>query len=189
MKLKIKREQLFSSIKSLLPGKAEQAPDLSEVKAKGEGLAKLHEYQHQVILGLFRINIAGLLAFLLIVLSFTLFTFSDPYAPRWLGFMMLTVGSLILVGCYRTVKEFRFYRKNYENLMEQLRAKLRQYVKKPLSSRQEKSSTGSRVLSMLKPQEYNGWDAKSCRKCQKSIELLSAVCQHCGQEQEDLLLN
>ena len=183
--------RLISSIKSILP-KVEEEPEVDEpLRGRGEGLAKLHEYQHQVILGLFKINIAGLIAFLLIVLSFTLFTFSDPNAPKWVGFMMISIGTLILLGCYRTIKEFQFYRKNYSALMGQLQAKLRQYFNKtqPSEKIRRPQKTDSRVLSVLKPQEHKGWDSKPCTKCQKSIELMSAICQHCGQEQENILHN
>ena len=64
----------YAAIKSILKFKGEFEPPSEESQSKGEGLARLHEYQHQVIVGLFKINIAGLVAFLLIVLSFTLFT-------------------------------------------------------------------------------------------------------------------
>jgi hypothetical protein len=181
----------YSTIKSLLKFKGEFELPPENPQTRGEGLARLHEYQHQVIVGLFRINIAGLVAFLLIVLSFTLFTMSDPYAPKWIGIMMISVGSLLLVGCYRTVREFLFYRKNYRELMTQLQKKLREYLVRPQEAQKRPSGRAreSRVLAVLKPREHEGWDYKPCRNCQKAIELLASVCQHCGQEQEDTLQN
>ena len=181
----------YSAIKSFLKfrGELELPPENS--RNKGEGLARLHEYQHQVIVGLFRINIAGLAAFLLIVLSFTLFTLSDPYAPKWIGIMMISVGILLLVGCYRTVREFRFYLKNYSELMSQLQAKLRDYLGRSPEAKKPSSGRGgeSRVLAVLKPKEHEGWDSKPCVHCKKTIELLAGICQHCGHEQGAVLHN
>ncbi len=183
-------ERFFSSIKAYLWGSVDVAapPAAAEkTRPRGEGLARLHEYQHQVIQGLFRINIAGLVAFCLILISFTMFTFSDPRAPGWISLMIGAVGCLVLVGCYRTVKEFCVYRKNYGELMDQLQSRVRHYLHRATG---DKGSTPEpRVLSVLKPKEHRGWDAKVCGKCQKSIELLAAVCQHCGHEQGDTLTN
>ena len=182
---------IYSSIRSLLRFRTEPEPPRESLRSRGEGLAKLHEYQHQVIVGLFKINIAGLFAFLLIVLSFTLFTLSDPRSPKWIGVMMISVGVLLLLGCCRTVREFIMYRKNYTELMEQLQSKLRDYFQRTQSgeAREESRSPESRVLDVLKPREHKGWDCKNCENCRKTIELLAAVCQHCGHEQEDTLQN
>ena len=183
---------LLSSLKSFIPWPGEANQTKKEMPGKGEGLAKLHEYQHQVIIGLFKITIAGLIAFWLIVFSFTLFTIFDPYAPTWVGIMMISVGMMILIGCYRTIREFRAYRKNYTQLMGQLQAKLRQYLGRSQPGEKKgkvRKQTESKVLSVLKPQEYKGWDAKPCTKCHKSIELMASVCQHCGQDQQEMLHN
>ena len=192
MKIKLNvAKPLYESVKSFLGFGMDSEIPSESLRSRGEGLAKLHEYQHQVILGLFKINIAGLMAFLLIVLSFTLFTLSDPNAPKWIGVMMISVASLLLLGCFRTVREFNYYRKHYKQLMAQLQSKLQQYFSRaqPEKQRGGEKGRGSRVLSVLKPKEHKGWDSKDCTHCQKSIELLASVCQHCGHEQETLLKN
>lgn len=183
-------EKWFHSLRSLLSGGVETGPQPETPQTRGEGLARLHDYQHQVILGLFRINIAGLAAFLLIVASFTLFTVTDPSAPGWISAMMASVGVLVLLGCYRTVKEFRFYRKNYTAMMDQLQSRVRQYINRAAGDQKSTNLPAEpAVLSVLRPKEHKGWDAKPCKKCQKALELLAGVCQHCGQEQEDTLIN
>ncbi|MCZ6531669.1 MAG: hypothetical protein O7A08_01745 [SAR324 cluster bacterium] len=190
MKIKLQGPlPFYSSMRSLFKFKAEQEPPKENLRSRGEGLARLHEYQHRVIVGLFKINIVGIVAFLLIVLSFTLFTLSDPRSPKWIGVMMISVGVLLLLGCYRTVKEFNVYRKNYAELMSQLQAKLSQYFQRGKSKEGDEpdKETESRVLSVLKPREHKGWDSKCCKSCQKTLELLARVCQHCGHEQEDTL--
>ena len=194
MKIKLNvAKPIYTSVKSFLGIGVDTPPAPENVRTRGEGLAKLHEYQHQVILGLFKINIAGLVAFLLIVLSFTLFTLSDPSSPKWIGVMMISVATLLLLGCFRTVKEFNHYRKHYSNLMAQLQSKLQQYFSRAQPDKPRGASGGkgkeSRVLSVLKPKEHKGWDSKDCVNCHKTIELLSSVCQHCGHEQESLLKN
>ncbi len=192
MKIKINvAKPLYESVRSLLKFRMDSEAPAENVRSRGEGLAKLHEYQHQVILGLFKINLVGLVAFLLIVLSFTLFTLFDPYAPKWIGVMMISVAALLLLGCLRTVKEFNHYRKHYTELMAQLQTKLQQYFNRAQSAQKGVGGKGreSRVLSGLKPKEHEGWDAKHCAKCKKSIELMAAVCQHCGHEQGALLKN
>ena len=192
MKLKLNvAKPIYSSVKSLLGFGMYSASPPENVRTRGEGLAKLHEYQHQVILGLFKINIAGLVAFLLIVLSFTLFTLSDPNAPKWIGVMMISVATLLLLGCFRTVREFNYYRRHYTDLMAQLQSKLQQYFSRAQSQKQRGSEKGkeSRVLSVLKPKEHKGWDSRDCVNCHKTIELLASVCQHCGHEQEVMLKN
>lgn len=192
MKIKLNvAKPIYTTVKSFLGLGAESPNPPENLRSRGEGLAKLHEYQHQVILGLFKINIAGLVAFLLIVLSFTLFTLSDPGAPKWIGVMMISVATLLLLGCFRTVREFNYYRKHYTHLMAQLQSKLQQYFSRAQTETQRGGgkSKESRVLSVLKPKEHKGWDAKDCGNCHKTIELLAAVCQHCGHEQGDLLKN
>jgi len=181
--------KLTEALKSLIVRGEEPLTENTSGLTKGEGLVKLHEYQHKVIVGLFRINLAGLFSFLLVVVSFTLFTFTDPGAPRWLGLMMVSVAALLMVGFVRTIKEFRRYHISYKELMGQLQTKLRQYFGKGSGSATGKKKSESSLLSALKPQEHKGWDAKPCIKCQKNIELLSAVCQHCGEEQEDMMQN
>lgn len=183
---------IYTSVKSFFGIGVDTPLPPENLRSRGEGLAKLHEYQHQVILGLFRINIAGLVAFLLIVLSFTLFTLSDPNSPKWIGVMMISVATLLLLGCFRTVKEFNHYRKHYTSLMAQLQSKLQKYFSRPQSEKRQGGvgkGRESRVLSVLKPKEHKGWDARDCENCHKSIELLASVCQHCGHEQESLLKN
>ncbi len=181
-----------SAIRTLfLPKKKEEsAPEKSP--EKGEGLTSLHEFQHQVIIGLFKINFAGLLAFFLIVFSFTLFAISDPLAPGWVGIMLMAVGVVLLIGFYRAFKEYRFYRVKYQEFAVIMKEKLRRYselMQASSATTQQPKTYESRLLSALKPREYGGWDAKVCSNCKKNIELLASVCQHCGHEQGTLLVN
>ena len=192
MKIKLNvAKPLYASVKSLLGFGLESVNTSGNARTRGEGLAKLHEYQHQVIVGLFKINIAGLVAFLLVVLSFTLFTLADPEAPRWIGVIMISMAILLLLGCFRTVREFNYYRKHYTALMAQLQSKLQQYFSHAQTEKERGGGKGkeSRVLSVLKPKEHKGWDSRDCGNCYKTIELLASVCQHCGHEQEALLKN
>ncbi len=149
-----------------------------------EDLLQLYESQHRVILSIFRIGLAGFCAFLVISVSFTLFTVFDPLAPSWVAYMMVAVGMLLLYGLYRTIQEFKTYLRNYVAIYTRLR-----------DSRRVQTGPGrprkfeSRVLSVLKPKEHGGWDSKICRNCDKAIELLTNTCEHCGHEHEELLIN
>jgi hypothetical protein len=159
--------------------------------AKGTGLLRLHEYQHKVLVDIFRTSIAGFFAFALILLSFTLHTLIDPHAPRWIAYLMGVLGVLLLLGLLRTVKEFRVYRANYEEITLQLKAKLMQQAARQGSSSQGGKMRGGepRLLATLKPKEYRGWDAKTCKGCGRAVELLASACPSCGQDQDDLLAN
>ena len=179
----------FAEALKWLVVRQEESEPAKRSTTKAESLVKLHEYQHRVIVGLFRINLAGLVAFLLVVVSFTLFTLTDPSAPRWLGLMMFAVTILLLLGLVRTVLEFRRYTGSYKELMGQLQGKLRKFFQRRAEGTAGTRKTESGLLASLKPQEYKGWDAKSCPNCHKTIELLSALCQHCGHEQDDKMVN
>lgn len=195
----MKPDSLFPKITSWM--KSPFRPKvLSNITLKGirsEGVPRLHDAQHQVILSLFKMNIAGLLAFMLIVFSFTAFTFSDPFAPTWFALFMLVVGGLVTWGFIRALKAFRVYRHNYAELQMQMQTRMRNYAQGASSSKgtgkntpEKKAKKGeSRLLEVLKPKEHAGWDAKECIHCHKGIELLADSCHHCGQNQDELFAN
>jgi hypothetical protein len=167
------------------------APDAPAPSAgKGQNLLRLHEYQHRVIVDIFKTSVAGFFAFSLILLSFALHTLLDPRSPSWLAYLMTAVSAALAAGLYRTLREFRSYSENYEEITEQLRAKVVQSLR-PGSAPAAKAKGGveQRLLSSLKPREHKGWDAKSCKACGRAIELLVTVCPACGNDQEDLLVN
>ena len=167
------------------------SPEKKEtIRGNGQSLLKLHEYQHRVIEEIFRVSIAGFFGFTLILGGFSLYSLFDPYAPGWISLLVVALCFALLAGLYRTVHEFRSYRRNYQELTDRLRMKLQQQTR----AYQSQASGGNpsvehRLLSALKPKEHSGWDHKSCGNCKKAIELLASVCQHCGQEQETLLVN
>lgn len=178
------------AIRSLWGGNLEPTEKKEAFRGNGQSLLKLHEYQHRVIVEIFRVSISGFFGFTLILAGFSIYSLFDPYAPGWLSLLVVSLCFGLLAGLYRTVHEFKSYRRNYEELTEQLRMKLQQ------QTRAYQSQTGPgkppvehRLLSALKPKEHSGWDHKSCTSCKKAIELLATVCQHCGQEQESLLVN
>jgi hypothetical protein len=181
-------QRMFAQIRARL--RRDARADAQE--AKGTGLLRLHEYQHKVLVDVFRTSIAGFFAFALILLAFTLHTLVDANAPRWIAYLMGVLGVVLLGGLTRTVREFRTYRANYEEITLQLKAKLLQQA-----SRQGTSGAGSpkvrsgepRLLSALKPKEYKGWDAKTCKNCGRTVELLASACPSCGQDQDNLLAN
>jgi hypothetical protein len=165
----------------------------SDSKAvKGTGLLRLHEYQHKVLVDIFHTSIAGFFAFALILLAFTLHTLIDSHSPRWIAYLMGALSVLLILGLARTVKEFRIYRANYEEITLQLKAKLmQQAARQGAAEGQGAKIRGAepRLLATLKPKEYRGWDAKTCKGCGRPIELLASVCPSCGQDQENLLAN
>jgi len=159
--------------------------------AKGESLLMLHEAQDRVIVGIFKICIGGCAAFLLILFSFTLFVFVDPFAPRWVGMLMLAVQAMLAFGLVRLTQEYRVYRAQYADISLRLREKVRQRTSRAgaVAPRPAGKPGEPRLVSVLKPREHQGWDAKLCGNCAKTLELTAKVCQHCGQEQETLLAN
>lgn len=174
--------------------RARLRPDIRSASgsAKGSGLLRLHEYQHKVLVDIFRTSIAGFFAFALILLAFTLHTLIDSHAPRWIAYLMGALSVLLILGLARTVKEFRVYRANYEEITLALKAKLMQQAARlGAVEGQGKQSRGAepRLLATLKPKEYRGWDAKTCKGCGRPVELLAAVCPSCGHDQDDLLAN
>jgi hypothetical protein len=192
MNIKVIRElpqRMFAQIRARLRPDAARQRDA----VKGTGLLRLHEYQHKVLVDIFRTSIAGFFAFALILLSFTLHTLVDPHAPRWIAYLMGALGVLLAVGLLRTVQEFKVYRANYEEITLQLRAKLLQQASRqgstpPVAGAKARSSE-PRLLATLKPKEHKGWDAKTCRGCGRAIELMASICPSCGQDQDTLLAN
>ncbi len=185
--LRLLPDLFLSSIKSLLVGEAAQESS-DATRGKGHNLLRLHEYQHRVIVEIFKISIAGFLAFTLILLGLAVYSLFDPYAPGWTAAVIAALGGVLLLALYRTVQEFRVYRQNYEEITARLRAKLIQQAR-AASGGQGKGVVEHRLLSALKPKEHSGWDAKQCKHCHKAIEMLATVCQHCGQEQDAPLVN
>lgn len=191
MNLKVIRElpqRVMSQIRARL------RPDFHSASGsvKGSGLLRLHEYQHKVLVDIFRTSIAGFFAFALILLAFTLHTLIDSQAPRWIAYLMGALSVLLILGLARTVKEFRVYRANYEEITLQLKAKLMQQAARlGAAEGQGVKSRGTepRLLATLKPKEYRGWDAKVCKGCGRPVELLAPVCPSCGHDQDDLLAN
>lgn len=156
---------------------------------KGSNLLRLHEYQHKVIVDIFKTSITGFFAFSLVLLSFSLHTLLDPNAPAWLALVMAVMSVMLLTGLYRTLREFRAYRQNYEEITEQLRAKVLQSTRAAPQAAKAAVGIEQRLLSTLRPKEYKGWDAKACRNCGRAIELLATVCPSCGHDQEEVLRN
>jgi len=160
--------------------------------SKGHGLLRLHEYQHRVIVEIFKVSIIGFSAFIFVLLSFALYSLFNPFAPLWVSGLLMLFGAVLVLGLYRTVREFRNYRENYAQIAAHLRAKLVQKSKnapRTAGGETPRPAGENRLLTALKPREHEGWDHKNCVNCSKTIELLSNVCQHCGQEQENLLVN
>ncbi|HUJ74608.1 MAG TPA: hypothetical protein VL359_07100 [bacterium] len=171
-------------------GGVEQATPQSA--GKGQNLLRLHEYQHRVLVDIFKTSIAGFFAFALILLSFTLHTLmAEPRGVRWIAYVMGALGVLLLVGLYRTVQEFKTYRTTYEEVTLQLKAKLAQQNPRIAGAQASGKGKGieQRLLSALNPKEYKGWDAKTCKGCGRAVEMLASVCPSCGQDQEVQLVN
>ena len=182
---------LLTAMKTLLASKVSQKSAPEAEQRKGEQSTTLHEFQHQVIEGLFKVHLAGLVAFFLIVLSFTLFFLSTPDANGWVAVLMLALGSLLVIGFFRALSEFKHYRSRYRQITAQLRVKLRRYsgMLQNQGGSQGPKEGESRLISALRPKEHSGWDAKACGQCRKTLELLATVCQHCGHEQETFFVN
>jgi len=179
----------FRALRSGEPGAA--ASSAAARGGKGQSLLRLHEYQHRVIVEIFKVSLAGFLTFTLVLLGFALYSLLDPYAPRWMALVIGTMAVVLLVALYRTLQEFKAYHRSYSEITAGLRAKLLQQARAAAGApgAQLKTPVEHRLLSALKPKEHTGWDYKACKHCHKSIELLADVCQHCGQEQESLLVN
>ena len=182
-------ERLLSSVRAMLkPDPVEHAED--EPQGKGQGLLKLHEYQHRVIVEVFRISIAGFSAFAFILGGFSLYLFTDAQLPIWMGLLVALLGVILLVALWRTLQEFKAYRTVYEEVSAKLQEKLLQFSAKNQPTRgQAVKHAENQLISTLKPKEYQGWDQRVCSHCHKSIEMLSATCQHCGHEQNSLYSN
>ena len=188
--LRILPSFLISSLKSRISGDNAEKPDSGGKKGKGQSLLRLHEYQHRVIVELFRVSIAGFLTFSLVLLGLSFYSLIDPYAPTWMSVIVGLLSVVLIIGMIRTIREFVRYKKNYEDITVRLRAKiLKKSRTTPESATSSKMPIEHRLLSSIKPKEHGGWDHKSCKNCKKAIELLANVCQHCGQEQETLLVN
>lgn len=151
---------------------------------RNDSLPQLYEAQHTIILGMFRLGVAGFCALFIVLISFTLFSYVDPHTPDWVVYTMVAVAALLLLGFYRTLQEFRTYLESYAAISTLLRETAR-----PAGTTGKPRPRESKVLSVLKPKEHKGWDAKVCDNCHKAIELLATVCHHCGHEHEDLLAN
>jgi hypothetical protein len=184
-------EILLAPFRAQRPVDAGSSGQAGGTRGKGQSLLRLHEYQHRVIVEIFKVSLAGFLTFTLVLLGFALYSLIDPYAPRWMALVIGTMAIVLLVALYRTLQEFKAYHHNYGEITAQLRAKLLQQARATAGAPgvTGKAPVEHRLLSALRPKEHTGWDTKHCRHCQKSIELLATVCQHCGHEQETPLKN
>lgn len=182
-------DKWLSSIRGLFDGDARKREQEEANRGNGQTLLRLHEYQHRVIVEIFRVSIAGFLGFTLILMGFSIYAFSDPAAPGWMAIVVVVLCVGLLIALYHTVQEFKVYRKNYRELTNRLRVRLQNQAAAKSPGNAGKVSVEHRLLSALKPKEHSGWDHKSCQQCSKAIELLANVCQHCGQEQETLHIN
>jgi len=182
---------LLAPFRALRTGEAGAGPASAAARGKGQSLLRLHEYQHRVIVEIFKVSLAGFLTFTLVLLGFALYSLLDPFAPRWMGLVVGTMAVVLLVALYRTLQEFKTYHRNYAEITAHLRAKLVQQARAAAASAggQGKTPVEHRLLSALRPKEHAGWDFKHCTNCKKTIELLAETCQHCGHEQETLLGN
>lgn len=183
-------ERLVNSFKSIIKPPAQEPATAEKPENKGNAFLKLHEYQHRVIVEIFKISIAGFAAFTLILIGFAFYTLIDPVSPYWMTLIVAVLGGLLVLALYRTYVEFRTYRKTYSEMSTRLRAKLDQSHGKTKSSLVNAGKTlENHLLAALKPKEHTGWDNKNCGHCQKIIEMQSKVCQHCGQEQNSIQVN
>ena len=180
-------ELIRASVRTMLKqDTAEQAEE--EQSGKGQGLLKLHEYQHRVIVEVFRISIAGFSAFAFVLSGFSLYMFTDAHLPVWMGLLVSMLGVVLLVALWRTFQEFKAYKHVYEDVTTKLQEKLMQHA--PARSQGPKGKAQeNQLISTLKPKEYQGWDFKLCTHCHKSIEMLSTQCQHCGHDQDSIFSN
>ena len=95
-----------------------------EVIGKGHSLLRLHEYQHRVIIEIFRISITGTLVFSFVLIGFSLYSLLDPYAPSWMAVLTALIAVSLCAALVRTVQEFRTYRSNYQEISAILQSKL-----------------------------------------------------------------
>lgn len=182
-------ERLLSSVRTMLRVETAEHPE-EEPQGKGQGLLKLHEYQHRVIVEVFRISIAGFSSFAFILSGLSLYLFTDAQLPIWMGLLVALLGLILLIALWRTFQEFKAYRAVYEEVTVKLQEKLMQHTVKsqPLRGQTAKPPE-NQLLATLKPKEYQGWDQKLCSHCHKSIEMTSSVCRHCGHEQGSIFPN
>lgn len=178
--------RLMGRLQSFWKPELEEGESRPRVMGRGESLVRLHETQNRVITSIYKISISGFVAIFMILLSFTLFLVTDPSSPQWLTWLLVAVEAMLVVGFLRTLHDFRYYQKHFDEVSLRLRELLRQQL--ALSSGQGKT-TEHRLISALKPKEHQGWDGKRCRHCDRVIELTSNVCQHCGQEQGQVYMN
>ncbi len=84
----------LKSIRAAVPGEGISA---QAEQGKGQSLLRLHEYQHRVILEIFKITIAGFLAFSLLLLAFAVIV--NRLIGRTIHWDWVTIfGSIALIG-------------------------------------------------------------------------------------------
>jgi hypothetical protein len=177
--------RLMGRIQSFWKPELDEAESRPRAMGRGESLVRLHETQNRVITSIYKISISGFVAIFMILLSFTLFLMTDPASPPWLTWLLVGVEAMLVVGFLRTLHDFRYYQKHFDEVSLRLRELLRQQ----LTLAGQGKATEHRLISALKPKEHQGWDAKRCRHCDRAIELTTNVCQHCGQEQGEVFIN
>jgi hypothetical protein len=179
--------RLMGRIQSFLRPELEEEGPKPRLTSRGESLVRLHETQNRVISSIYKISITGFAAIFMILLSFTLFLLTDTTSPGWLLWLLVGAEALLAVGFVRTLHDFRSYQKHFAEVSGRLRDLLRQQLAHATAAGQVKGE--HRLIAALKPKEYQGWDAKPCRHCDRAIEMTATVCQHCGQEQETVFMN
>ena len=179
--------RLMERIQSLWKPEMEEEGPRPRVTGRGESLIRLHETQNRVITSIYKISITGFVAIFMILLSFTLFLITDASNPVWLTWLLVGAEALLLFGFVRTLHDFKHYQKHFADVSARLRELLRQQLAHAAASGSAKGE--HRLIAALKPKEYQGWDAKLCRQCERVIELNATTCQHCGQEQEPVFMN
>jgi hypothetical protein len=177
--------RLMVRLQSFLKPELEEPEARPRAMGRGESLVRLHETQNRVITSIYKISISGFVAIFMILLSFTLFLITDPSSPQWLTWLLVGVEAMLVVGFLRTLHDFRYYQKHFDEVSLRLRELLRQQ----LSQSGQGKPAEHRLISALKPKEHQGWDAKRCRHCDRAIELTTNMCQHCGQEQGQVFTN
>ena len=178
--------RLMERIQSFWRPESEEDVPGPRAIGRGESLIRLHETQNRVITSIYKISISGFVAIFMILLSFTLFLMTDPSTPNWVTWLLVAVEALLVVGFVRTLHDFRYYQKHFNEVSLRLRELLRLQL---AHAGGQGKGVEHRLISALKPKEHQGWDAKRCRHCDRAIELTANVCQHCGQEQEPVFIN
>ena len=173
---------LLTRLRLVSPAQRASSDASGKPEAKTQkSTVRLHEAQHNVILGLFRLNQVVFSAFFVILISFAAYLSISHDMPRWVAVLMGLFGVIVMALALRLRQESTRYSTRYENVAKNMQRQLAAVAKG--------GSLEHRLLTALRPKEHQEWDAKECPSCHRSIELLEEVCQHCGHEQNETLAN